>query len=89
MPVIPITLITAGFLSNLLLVVLLLGDATAPGRVPLMVAAALALGGAALMLLGLMMLEPRRRASAPSAPFRANTRSGSRSTERTGSGHPA
>jgi hypothetical protein len=61
MPVLPITLITAGFLGNLLLIVLLLGDATAPGRVPLLVAALLALGGAALMLLGLMMLEPRRR----------------------------
>ncbi|MFN7308114.1 MAG: hypothetical protein ACK5TQ_16285 [Acetobacteraceae bacterium] len=61
MPVIPITLITAGFLGNLLLIVLLMGDATAPGRVPLLVAAVLALGGAALMLSGLMMLEPRRR----------------------------
>ncbi|BDG71290.1 hypothetical protein [Roseomonas fluvialis] len=61
MPVIPITLITTGLFGNLLLVVLLLGDATAPGRVPLLVAAVLALGGGALMLAGLMMLEPRRR----------------------------
>jgi hypothetical protein len=61
MPVIPITLITTGLLGNLLLVVLLLGDATAPGRVPLVAAAVLALGGGALMLGGLMMLEPRRR----------------------------
>ena len=61
MPVIPIALITTGLLGNLLLVVLLLGDATAPGRVPLLVAAVLALGGGALMLAGLMMLEPRRR----------------------------
>ena len=60
MPVIPITLITAGLLGNLLLVVLLLGDATAPGRVPLVVAAVLAIGGGALMLGGLRMLEPRR-----------------------------
>lgn len=60
MPVIPITLITIGLLGNLLLVVLLLGDATAPGRVPLVVAAALAIGGGALMLGGLRMLEPRR-----------------------------
>jgi hypothetical protein len=60
MPVVPITLITAGLLGNLLLVVLLLGDATAPGRVPLVVAAVLAIGGGALMLGGLRMLEPRR-----------------------------
>lgn len=60
MPVIPITLIAAGLLGNLLLVVLLLGDATAPGRIPLVVAAALAIGGGALMLGGLRMLEPRR-----------------------------
>ncbi|WP_198369071.1 hypothetical protein [Roseomonas rosulenta] len=60
MPVIPIALIATGLLGNLLLVVLLLGDATAPGRIPLAVAAALALGGGALMLGGLRMLEPRR-----------------------------
>lgn len=60
MPVIPIALITTGLLSTLLLVVLLLGDATAPGRVPLAVAAVLAIGGGALMLGGLRMLEPRR-----------------------------
>ncbi len=70
MPVIPITLITAGFLGNLLLIVLLLGDATAPGRVPLLVAAVLALGGAALMLAGLMMLEPRRRRGEAFGPAR-------------------
>lgn len=61
MPVLPIAMIATGLLGNLLLVVLLLGDATAPGRVPLLVAAVLALGGGALMLGGLMMLEPRRR----------------------------
>lgn len=60
MPFIPLTLITTGFLGNLLLVVLLIGDATAPGRVPLMAAVVLALGGAALMLGGLALLEPRR-----------------------------
>lgn len=60
MPVIPIALIAAGLLGNLLLVVLLLGDATAPGRIPLAAAAALAIGGGALMLAGLRMLEPRR-----------------------------
>lgn len=60
MPVIPIAMITTGLLGNLLLVVLLLGDATAPGRVPLVVAAVLAIGGGALMLGGLRLLEPRR-----------------------------
>ncbi len=71
MPVLPIAMITTGLLSMLLLVVLLLGDATAPGllllgdatapgRVPLVVAAGLAVGGGALMLGGLRMLEPRR-----------------------------
>lgn len=61
MPFIPLTMIGAGLIGNLLLVLLLLGDATAPGRLPLAVAAVLALGGGALMVAGLMMLEPRRR----------------------------
>ncbi|MBP0464994.1 hypothetical protein J5Y09_13810 [Roseomonas sp. PWR1] len=61
MPVIPITLITTGLAGTLLLILLLLGDATAPGRMPLAYAALLALGGGALMLVGLMMLEPRRQ----------------------------
>jgi hypothetical protein len=60
MPVIPIALIVTGLLGNLLLVLLLLGDATAPGRVPLAAAAVLAIGGGALMLGGLRLLEPRR-----------------------------
>lgn len=60
MPFIPLSMIVAGLAGNLLLVVMLLGDATAPGRIPLVAAAVLALGGAALMLGGLMMLEPRR-----------------------------
>jgi hypothetical protein len=60
MPILPLTLIGAGLLGNLLLVVALLGDVTAPGRMPLAVAAILALGGGALMLGGLMLLEPRR-----------------------------
>ncbi len=62
MPFIPLTLITTGFLGNLLLVAMLIGDATAPGRVPVLAAAVLALGGAALMLVGLALLEPRRDA---------------------------
>ena len=60
MPFIPLSMIVAGLAGNLLLVVMLLGDATAPGRIPLVAGAVLALGGAALMLGGLMMLEPRR-----------------------------
>ncbi len=56
MPLIPLTLIGTGFLGNLLLVVLLLGNATAP----LAAAAVLALGGGALILAGLMLMEPRR-----------------------------
>ncbi|WP_347543118.1 hypothetical protein [Roseomonas sp. CAU 1739] len=56
MPFIPALLIGAGFLGNLLLVVLLLGDVTAP----LAAAAVLALGGGALILAGLMLMEPRR-----------------------------
>ena len=60
MPFIPLTLIATGFLGNLLLVANLMGDATAPGRVSLVAAAILALGGAALMLGGLALLEPRR-----------------------------
>lgn len=61
MPFIPLAMIAAGLIGNLLLVLLLLGDATAPGRVPLAAAALLALGGGALLLGGLMLLEPRRR----------------------------
>lgn len=60
MPFIPLSMIVAGLAGNLLLVVMLLGDATAPGRIPLAAAAVLAVGGAALMLGGLMMLEPQR-----------------------------
>ncbi len=56
MPLIPLALIGTGFLGNLLLVVLLLGNATAP----LVAAAVLALGGGALILAGLMLMEPRR-----------------------------
>ncbi len=63
MPFIPLAMIAAGLVGNLLLVLLLLGDATAPGRLPLALAAMLALGGGALLLGGLMLLEPKRRDS--------------------------
>ena len=61
MPFIPLAMLGAGLVLTLMLVLLLLGDATAPGRMPLVVAAVLAIGGGALVLGGVMMLEPRRR----------------------------
>lgn len=60
MPFIPLAMIGAGLTGNLVLVLLLLGDATAPGRMSLAAAALLAIGGGVLMLGGLMLLEPRR-----------------------------
>jgi hypothetical protein len=61
MPIVPLAMIGAGCVSTLLLILLLLGDATAPGRMPLAVAAVLALGGGGLLLGGVLTLEPRRR----------------------------
>jgi hypothetical protein len=54
-------LIGIGVLCDLVLVALLLGDATAPGRFSHAAVALLALGGGALKLGGMMLLEPRRR----------------------------
>jgi hypothetical protein len=54
-------LIGAGVLCDLVLVALLLGDATAPARFSHAAVALLALGGGALKLGGMMILEPRRR----------------------------
>ena len=62
MPILPLAMIGAGTVSTLLLVLLLLGDATAPGRMPLAATALLALGSGALLLGGVLTLEPRRRA---------------------------
>lgn len=56
---IPISLIAAGLLSTIALVLLLLGDAALPGRISLTAASILALGGGALLLGGLLMLEGR------------------------------
>jgi len=54
-------LIGAGVLCDLVLVALLLGDGTAPGRLSHAAVALLALCGGGLMLAGMMLLEPRRR----------------------------
>ena len=55
-------LIGTGVLCDLVLVALLLGDATAPGRFSHALVALLALCGGGLKLGGMMLLEPRRRA---------------------------
>ena len=61
MPRIALGLCVTGLLSILLTVVLVMGDATLPGRMPPFAAAALAgLGGLALVG-GLWLLEPRGR----------------------------
>jgi hypothetical protein len=49
-------------LCDLVLVALLLGDATAPGRFSHAAVALLALAGGGLKLGGMLLLEPRRRA---------------------------
>jgi hypothetical protein len=54
-------LIGTGVLCDLVLVALLLGDATAPGRFSHALVALLALCGGGLKLAGMMLLEPRRR----------------------------
>jgi len=62
MPILSLAMIGAGTVTTLLLVLLLLGDATAPGRMPLAATALLAICGGALLLGGVLTLEPRRRA---------------------------
>jgi hypothetical protein len=61
MALIPLSMIAAGTVSFLLVLLLLLGDATAPGRMPPAIAAMLALGGAGLIMGGLARLETRKR----------------------------
>jgi hypothetical protein len=59
MPRTALGLVVVGLLAILLTVLLVMGDATLPGRVPPLAAALLAgLGGAALVG-GLWLLEPR------------------------------
>ena len=61
MPRTALGLVVVGLLSILLTVLLVMGEATLPGRVPPLAAAMLAgLGGVALVG-GLWLLEPRRR----------------------------
>jgi hypothetical protein len=62
MPFIPPTMIGAGMVSMVLLVLLLLGDAAAPGRLSLALAGLLLLGGVVLVVGGMVLLEPRRGA---------------------------
>jgi hypothetical protein len=62
MPRLALLLVVFGLLAILLTVVLVMGDATLPGRVPPLAAALLAgLGGVSLVG-GLWLLEPRGRA---------------------------
>jgi hypothetical protein len=64
MPRTALGLVVVGLLAILLTVLLVMGDATLPGRVPPLAAALLAgLGGLALVG-GLWLLEPRRGHSA-------------------------
>jgi hypothetical protein len=51
-------LIAVGLAANLLLVLLILGEGLAPARLSHGFGAALALGGGALLLAGLALLEP-------------------------------
>ena len=53
-------LVVTGLLMNMLLVVLLLGDAMLPMRLSLTAAAALAVVGGGALVGGLALLEPRR-----------------------------
>jgi hypothetical protein len=63
MPRLALGLVVVGLLSILLTVVLVMGDATLPSRVPPLAAALLAgLGGFALVV-GLWNLEPRGRST--------------------------
>lgn len=56
-------LVLAGLVSILLTVLLVLGEATLPGRLSPFVAALLAGFGGLALVAGLWLLEPRRRGS--------------------------
>ena len=55
-----LVLVVTGLLMNMLLVLLLLGDAMLPMRLSLSAAAALAVIGGGALVGGLAMIEPRR-----------------------------
>lgn len=56
-------LVLLGLVSILLTVLLVLGEATLPGRLPPLAAAGLAGFGGLSLVCGLWLLEPRRRGS--------------------------
>ena len=62
MPRFALGLVVVGLLAILLTVLLVMGDATLPGRVPPLAAAILAGLGGVLLVGGLWLLEPRRPA---------------------------
>lgn len=62
MPRFALGLVVVGLLSILFTVLLVMGDATLPGRVPPLAAAILAGLGGVLLVGGLWLLEPRRPA---------------------------
>lgn len=73
MPRLALGLVVVGLLSVLLTVLLVMGEATLPGRLPPLVAALLAgLGGVSLVT-GLSLLETRR-AEEPQAIVRSDGR---------------
>jgi hypothetical protein len=57
-----LSLVIMGLVMNMLLVLLLLGDAMLPMRLSLSAAAALALSGGCAIVAGLAMIEPRQMA---------------------------
>lgn len=61
MPRFALLLVCLGLIAILATVTLVLGDATLPGRVPLMAAACLAGFGGLSLVLGLCLLEPGTR----------------------------
>jgi hypothetical protein len=63
MPRFALGLVVVGLLSILATLILVMGEATLPGRVPPMVAALLAGFGGLSLVGGLWLLEPRRRPS--------------------------
>jgi hypothetical protein len=65
MPRLALSLVLLGLLALLLTVLLVLGEATLPGRVPPMATALLAGFGGVSLVGGLCLLEPRGRAGLP------------------------